>query len=80
MITIASTTQLELIRAQAIPLEPWTDISTQGHGNHGSCQRRWRYSDTQEARRFIDIPGEDPFTKKVKYFTGSPSRDWIRWE
>lgn len=78
--TIASTTQLELIRAQAIPIEPWTDISTQGHGNHGSCQRRWRYSDTQEARRFIDIPGEDPLKKKVKYFTGSPSRDWIRWE
>ena len=76
-----TTNPLELIRAEAIPLEPWDDISTQGHGNHGTCQRRWRYSDTQESRRFINIPGEDdPNKKKVKCFTGSPSHEWIRWE
>lgn len=79
--TAASIKQLELIRAEAIPIEPWTDISTNGHGNHGTCQGRWRYSDTQESRRFINIPGEDdPNKKKVKCFTGSPSLDWIRWE
>lgn len=79
--TAASIKQLELIRAEAIPIEPWTDISTTGHGNHGTCQGRWRYSNTQEARRFINVPSkEDPTDKVVKYFTGGPSLDWIRWE
>lgn len=76
-----TTNPLELIRAEAISIEPWDDISTKDHGSHGTCQRRWRYSDIQESRRFINIPGEDdPNKKRVKCFTGTPSHEWIRSE
>ena len=46
--TAAPTNQLELIKAEPIPLANFTAVQTKSHGVR---QAIYRYSDTQQARR-----------------------------
>ena len=51
--TAAPTNQIELIKAEAIPLADFTAIQTE---NHGVRQAIYRYSDTQQSRRHWEEP------------------------
>ena len=75
--TAASIKQLELIKAEAIPLADFTAIQTKSHGVR---QAIYRYSDTQQARRHWE--SEPQFRKErksVKPFIGTPDKPIEEW-
>ena len=74
--TAVSTTQLELIKAEPIPLEDFTAVQTK----HGVRQAIYRYSNTQQARRHWE--SEPQFRKErksVKPFIGTPDKPIEEW-
>ena len=75
--TAVSTTQLELIKAEPIPLADFTAVQTKSHGVR---QAIYRYSDTQQARRHWE--SEPQFRKErksVKPFIGTPDKPIEEW-
>ena len=77
MITTTSINQLELIKAEPIPLAYFTAIQTKSHGVR---QAIYRYSDTQQSRRHLVLPPQSRKEKKsVKPFIGTPDKPIEEW-
>ena len=75
--TAASIKQLELVKAEPIPLETFTNIKTK---HHGLRQAIYRYSNTQQSRRhWAEPPLVNKAKKTVKPFIGTPERPTDQW-
>ena len=66
--TAVSTTQLELIKAEPIPLADFTAVQTKSHGVR---QAIYRYSDTQQARRHWE---SEP---QLRQTNDQPEQPWV---